>query len=332
MTTVYVRERGAVIRKQGERLRVMNGERELLHIPLADLTQLVLMGNVQLTTPAAILLLRRDVDVVFMTFNGGYIGRFNQNNSKYADLRHQQLRLCDDAGRSLALARRIVVGKVNNQRVVLMRRADDVPEMNSAVQGMMAMYKAAEGAHDLDQLRGFEGKAAAYHFAGLRLLVPAEWGFQTRQYYPPPDPFNALLSFVYTLLRKDVEANLQLTGLDAYLGFFHTLGYDRPALALDLMEEFRAALGDLVVLNLVRGGKITLDDFRRTAQEDAPIRMNDHAAETLVGAYEERLEERAQTPGANEQTSYRRIIELQARQIARIVRGEANDYQPLLLR
>ncbi|MBE2267528.1 MAG: CRISPR-associated endonuclease Cas1 [Anaerolinea sp.] len=333
MTTVYVRERGAVIRKQGERLRVMSGDRELLHIPLADLTQLVLMGNVQLTTPSAIVLLRHDVDVVFMSYNGAYYGRLNPNTSKYADLRHKQLRLCDDAARSLALARRIVIGKVTNQRVVLMRRSDDLPEMTSAVQGMMAMYKAAEGARDLDQLRGYEGKAAAYHFAGLRLLVPAEWGFETRQYYPPPDPFNALLSFVYTLLRKDVEANLQLTGLDAYLGFFHTLGYDRPALALDLMEEFRAAVGDLVVLNLVRGGAggITLSDFRRTSQEDTPIRMSDSAAEKLVAAYEQRLEERAQIPGANEQTSYRRIIELQAR-LARIVRGEAQDYQPLLLR
>jgi CRISP-associated protein Cas1 len=332
MTTVYIREVGAVIRKNGERLRVTNRTGELLQIPLSDLTQLVLMGNVQLTTPAAILLLRREIDVVFMSYNGTYYGRLNPNASKYAELRHQQLRLCDDPERALAIARRIVVGKVSNQRVILMRRADGVSDINDPVQGMMTMLKRAEGALDLDQLRGYEGKAAAYHFAGIRLLISPDWGFETRKFYPPPDPINALLSFAYTLLRKDVEANLQLVGLDSYLGFFHTLGYDRPALALDLMEEFRPAIADSVVLNLVRGGKITLEDFYQTNQEDVPVRMSDRAAEVLINAYEERLQERAQTPGSNEQTSYRRIIELQARQIARVVRGEAQRYEPLLLR
>ncbi|MBK9750823.1 MAG: CRISPR-associated endonuclease Cas1 [Chloroflexi bacterium] len=237
MTTVYVREHGAVIRKSGEVLRVTSGNTDLLRIPLADLTQLVLMGNVQLTTPAAILLLRMEVDVVFMSYYGKFYGRLNPNQSKYAELRHQQLRLCDDSARSLALSRRIVAGKVANQRVVLLRRADGIPQMTNTVDGMLQMGKRGDSAADLDQLRGFEGKAAAYYFQALRLLLDPAWGFEARKYYPLPDPINALLSLAYSLLRKDVEANLQIVGLDSYLGFFHTLGYDRPALALDLMED-----------------------------------------------------------------------------------------------
>ncbi|MCK6581267.1 MAG: CRISPR-associated endonuclease Cas1 [Anaerolineae bacterium] len=336
MTTVYVREYGAVIRKQGEQLLVTKGKQIALKIPLAELTQLVLMGNVQLTTPSAILMLRMEIDVVFMSYHGAFYGRLNPTTSKFAELRHQQLRLCDDADRARALAADIVQGKIANQRVILLRRADDAPQpIQTAVDGMMTMLKRAVSAGDLDQLRGFEGKAAAYYFQGIRALLQPDWGFEGRQYYPPPDPVNALLSLAYTLLRKDVEAQLQLVGLDPYLGFFHTLGYDRPALALDLMEEFRPSVADLVVLNLVRDGAVTLADFETTNDPTFPVRMSSAAVEKLVAAYEERLETRVQAPaatGQSGQSAYRRIIELQAYQIARLVRGEASRYEPLVMR
>jgi len=336
MTTVYVREHGAVVRKQGEQLLVTQGQQITLKIPVAELTQLVLMGNVQLTTPAAVLLLRMEVDVVLMSYNGTFYGRLNLNTSKFAELRHQQLRLCDDAARSLALAANIVGGKVANQRVVLMRRADDDPTtIQSSVDGMMTMFKRAATAHDLDQLRGFEGKAAAYYFQGMRALLSPDWGFEGRQYYPPPDPINALLSLAYTLLRKDIEARLQLVGLDPYLGFFHTLGYDRPALALDLMEEFRPSVADLVVLNLVREGQITGADFSITGNPKFPIRMKNSAVTQVVAAYEARLDTRVQPPaatGQNGQHTYRNIMDMQAYQIARVVRAEQAAYEPLVMR
>ncbi|MBL8132296.1 MAG: CRISPR-associated endonuclease Cas1, partial [Anaerolineae bacterium] len=276
------------------------------------------------------------VDVVFMSYHGTFYGRLNPNTSKFAELRHQQLRLCDDADRARGIAASIVEGKVANQRVVLLRRADDAPQIvHGAVDGMMSMLKRAVSADDIDQLRGFEGKAAAYYFQGVRALLDPYWGFEGRQYYPPPDPVNALLSLAYTLLRKDVEAQLQLVGLDPYLGFFHTLGYDRPALALDLMEEFRPAVADLVVLNLVRDGAVTPADFEATNDASFPVRMSSAAVEKLVAAYEERLETRLQVPaatGQNGQSALRRIIELQAYQIARLVRGEASKYEALILR
>jgi CRISPR-associated protein Cas1 len=197
---------------------------------------------------------------------------------------------------------------------------------------MQAMLRRAIDARDLDQLRGFEGKAAAYYFAGIRTFFAPEWGFRERAYYPPPDPANALLSLAYTLLMKDVEAKIQLVGLDPYLGFFHTLGYNRPSLALDIMEEFRPLLADIVVLNLVRGGHITLADFEWTNDPELPVRLSRPAVHVLVSAYEERLEDRAFHPLANGQTDYRRVIELQVRQMARIVRGEADTYEPVTIR
>lgn len=332
MSVVYVREQGAVIRKSGELLRVTQGEAELLKIPLANLEQLVLVGNVQLTTQTAALLLRSGVDVVFMSSHGKYRGRLMANESKFAQLRHLQLRLCDDIPRSLGIAAQIVMGKVTNQRVVLQRRAAEDARTSQALDGMMEMLRQALQARDLDQLRGYEGKAAAYYFDGLRTFLSPEWGFTKRDYYPPPDPINAMLSFAYTLLLKDVVAKIQLTGLDPYLGFFHTLGYNRPALALDLMEEFRPTIADAIVLNLVGQGQFTLDDFERTNLPELPIRMTQPATERLIQAYEERLQERISHPLANGQTSYRRAIELQARQMARVITNEAPRYEPLTLK
>jgi len=332
MSVVYVREQGATVRKTGEQLRVTQKGHQLFDLPLANLEQLVLMGNVQITTPAAALLMKHGVDVVFMGFYGEHRGRMFKFGSKFAQLRHQQLRVCDDVQRSLAIAQAIVIGKINNQRVVLMRRGENVDRVQRAVSGMQSMLRQVETARDLDQLRGYEGKAAAYYFEGIRSLIAPEWEFQQRAYYPPPDAFNALLSFTYTLLLKDVFAQIQLVGLDPYLGFFHALGYNRPGLALDLMEEFRPAVADLVVLNLVRQEFITLHDFERTNLPELPIRMTREAMERVVAAYEERLAETAYHPLAGGQTNYRRVIELQVRQIAHAVNGEADVYEPLLLR
>lgn len=331
MSVVYIREQTAVIRKRGEMLLVTQSNGEPWTIPLANLEQLVLMGNAQLTTPAAIMLIRAGVDVVFMSRYGKYQGRLLANESKLAELRHAQLRLCDDESRCLSIAAQIVSGKVANQRVVLQRRADEDMDAARALNGMLQMMKGAERSGSLDQLRGYEGKAAAYYFEGVKTFFDPEWGFKTREYHPPPDPANALLSFAYTLLLKDVEAKIQLVGLDPYLGFFHTLGYNRPALALDVMEEFRPTISDVVVLTLVRGGQITLDDFEWTNDPDRPVRMTREVVDQVVSAYEQRLEDRIYHPLANGQTDYRRAIELQVRQMARIIRREQDDYPPLVM-
>lgn len=332
MTVVYVREQGAVVRKDGEQLRVTQGKQALFEIPIATLEQLVLVGGVQITTPSATFLMHQGVDVVFMSTTGTYQGRLLRLESKFAKLRHIQLRAVDDDRFSLGIARQIVASKISNQRVILQRRYERDTRVKPLLDGMNEMLHRAEQASDLDQLRGFEGHAAALYFDGIRPFFPLDWNFQRREYYPPPDPANALLSFVYTLLRKDVETKIQLVGLDPYLGFFHALGYDRPALALDLMEEFRPSIADIVVLSLIMDGHITLKDFVVTKKSDFPIRMKPDAILRLVYAYEERLKDEIYHPLANGKTNYRRAIELQVRQISRILRGEATDYSGLVMR
>jgi CRISPR-associated protein Cas1 len=332
MGTIYVKEQGAVVRRDGERLRVTLQREELTSIPLIHLDQLALMGNVQLTTPAATRLLERGVDVVFLSKYGKFRGRLVRGGSKFAQLRHRQLQMASDEQAALAIARAIVVGKVGNQRVVLQRRAERVPEARRALDGMMQMGRRAETAGSLDSVRGFEGKAAAFYFEAVRVLLPAAWGFERRAYHPPPDPANSLLSFGYTLLLKDVTAAVQLVGLDPYLGFFHALGYDRPALALDLMEELRPVIVDSMFLDVVAKKRLRADDFQRTRNPKRPCSLGEAGVRVVIEQYEQRLQSPVVHALAHGQTTYRRAIELQVRQMARVIRGEEREYRPLRIK
>ena len=332
MGTVYVKEQGAVVRRDGERLRVTLNKEEMTSIPLVHLDQLALMGNVQLTTPAAARLLERGIDVVFMSKYGKFRGRLVHSGSKFAQLRHRQLQMASEEPAALAIARAIAAAKVGNQRVVLQRRVERIPDARRALDGMMQMGRQAEQARSLDSLRGFEGKAAAFYFEAMRALLSPEWGFEKRAYHPPPDPANSLLSFGYTLLLKDVTAAVQIVGLDPYLGFFHVLGYDRPALALDLMEELRPVIVDSMFLDIVAKKRLAPADFQRSRNPRRPCLLGEAGVRVVIDQYEQRLQTPVTHHLARGQTMYRRAIELQARQMARVIRGEEEAYRPLRIK
>jgi CRISP-associated protein Cas1 len=329
---VYVHEQGAVVRKKGGVLQVRKGRKILQELPMMKVEQLVLVGNVQVTTQAGRHMVDQGIDVVFLTTNFVYKYRLDRSESKFANLRRQQVNLCNDPQRSLDVARSVVVGKINNQRVVLQHRANTDPHATQALDGMLTMLKQVERAQDMNQLRGFEGKAAAFYFDGIRTFFPAQWGFRKREYFPPPDPANALLSYAYTLLRKDVKTRLHLAGLDPAFGFFHALADNRPSLALDMMEEFRPSISDVVVLTLVVNGKLTLDDFEANATGKLPVSLTKSGRRVLIEAYEERLSEPIFHPMVNGKTSYRQAMAEQASQMCWVVEERKADYETLQLR
>lgn len=337
-TTVYVREQGAVVRKRGERLVVTKGFDELMDLPLLHLRQLAVVGNVQLTTQAVAMLLQSDVDVVFFSQYFKFRGRLVSTGSKFARLRHAQLTTMSDEGKALAIARQVVLGKLTNQRVILQRqvaghgRGKAGQVLSQGVNGIAAMRDGAAQTQSLDSLRGYEGKAGAYYFAGLKALLHPGWGFEGRAYYPPPDPVNAALSLGYSLLLKDMVAAVQLVGLDPYLGFFHTIEYARPSLALDVMEEFRPILVDTLILDLINRGRLTPADFVKTGRKDRPVEMSNGGVSLLLQTYEERLQDQLRHPVNGDQVSYRRCLELQVRQIARIVLDKAGEYVPVTIK
>jgi CRISPR-associated protein Cas1 len=343
MTQIYVKEQGATVRRNGERLVISRQGVVVDEFPLQNVDQVVLMGNVQLTTPAAVTLLENKVDVVFLSSYGKFRGRLAGEGSKNAQLRGAQLRRFADDKVRLAVARAIVDGKIHNQRVILLRQAQRASArprgedrlalnerlFNRALDGMTAMRRTALEARNLDELRGYEGKAAAYYFEAIRALLDASWKFDRRAYHPPPDPFNALLSFNYSLLLKDVGAAVNLVGFDPYLGCFHEIDYGRPSLPLDLMEEWRPLVADALALELVNRGSLTPDSFTWTGRVSRPVELGEVGVRPVLEGYGRRLETRLYHPhaGPGGETTTRQAILLQARRLARFVLGEAPAYE-----
>lgn len=348
MTTIYVKEQGAQVGRSGERLVVRKDGNVVDSFPLQQVEQVVLMGNVQLTTQATATLLAQDIDVVFLSSFGTFRGRLTGQGNSNARLRQQQLQRMSDEAFALQLARSVVRGKVHNQRAVLLHqreRLEKLPgrglrnftgnrQFDQALAGMMRMQQQADQAHDIESLRGYEGKAAAYYFAALRTFLSPDWGFRAREYYPPPDPFNALLSFAYSLLQKDVLAAVNLVGLDPFLGFFHEIYPGRPSAALDLMEEWRPYLADRMVLSLVNGQQLKPADFQHTNEVRRPVQLGSEGMERVLHAYGQRLATQLYHPlaGPGGQTSLQLAIRLQARHLARVISGDDAAYQPVLAR
>lgn len=314
---------------------VTRDKEKLLDLPLLHVDQVVLFGNVQLTSQAVAMLLQAEVDVVFMSQYGKFRGRLVHTGSKFAQLRHAQLQKMSDEKISLGIARQVVIGKLHNQRALLQARmagAAQVLKLQQAIGSIGEMARRAGSTSSADSLRGYEGSAGASYWGAVQTLTPAEFGFQGRKYFPPPDPVNSLLSFGYSLLLKDVSAAVQVVGLDPYLGFFHTIDYGRPSLALDAMEEFRPVLVDNIVLDLVQGGQLTPADFEQTNRPNQPVRMKEQLIDLLIQRYEQRVNEKVHHADAGGQTAYRRVIELQVRRLARLILGQGKTYEPFLMK
>lgn len=362
MATVYVTENGVQVHRRGERLLVMRQDEVLQDIPLIKVDRLVLVGRgVGLTTPALYALARRGVDVLYLNSHGGYVSRLVGREHRHSRLRQQQAIKTADPAFTLPAARRIVDGKVHNQRVLAQRHTGGAPWAAPALAQMEAERRQAAAARSHDELRGHEGAAAKAYFSLLRTLIQpssgVDWGFHQRAYYPPPDPVNALLSFGYTLLLNDLVAACQVAGLDPDLGFFHTVDYNKPSLALDLEEEFRPLLVDSLVLAAINKRILQPGDFeavrpqrpeaeegeedearpgappagRQPGQERA-VYLKEASRKRFIALYEARLNESVLHPPSAETTTYRRILALQTYLAARLILGEVGEYTPFTIR
>lgn len=349
MTTIHIREQGAMVRRRGERLIVSKSGEILDEFPFAKVEEVALYGNVQVTAQAMATLLERDVRVVYFSAYGKIRG-WSGKGSKQALLRREQYRLMSDSEVNLRLAKAVVEGKIHNQRVLLQRqtrrtaaltqRDEDVPRgpldmglFNKALNGMMQMGRSAQQASSLDSLRGYEGKAAANYFMAIKSLLDPAWGFERRLFHPPPDPFNSLLSFCYSLLTNDVLAAVNVVGLDAYLGFFHEIDYGRPSLALDLMEEWRPLVADALALELVNRHTLRPEDFVQTGRKERPVQLGEQPLAQVLQAYGRRMQIVVHHPlaggPAGGETPLRRAIELQVRRLARVLTGVEQQYEAM---
>ena len=293
MTQLIVDTQGARLRKDGERLEVEVEGKTLRSVPMGGLRQVILMGQgVSATTPLLYHLIRQGVDVVYQSQNGRFAFRLVGPVARHSALRVHQVQAAGDAGRALDLAVAVVTGKLLNQATVLRRRGDTLGERRGwALRAIEEQVGRARTATNIDSLRGYEGGGAAAYFAAWPELIDSRrWGFRGRAYHPPPDPLNALLSFGYSLLLNDIIGAVYRIGLDPAIGFYHTVDYGRPSLALDIEEEFRPVIVDTLVLNLVRQGALEPTDFRSKEDGRAGFLLSDDARRFFLARYEERLE------------------------------------------
>ena len=333
MPPLYITEQGAQIRITGRRLVVSKGEAELAVVPLVKVSEVVLLGNIGLTTPAIKRLLREGIDVLFMQRDGRYCGRLVGPPTKFGDLRRWQYLRVGDAQYRLRTAQAIVEAKLRNCRTLLLRynRKLHDPSVSDAAESVQRLIGRAGRTETMNALLGVEGRGAAIYFGVFKRLFKDDWPFEKRVRRPPTDGLNVLLSFGYTLLGHAMESAVNLVGLDPYLGLMHVTEYGRPSLALDLIEEFRQIVVDSIVLRACNERLITPESFSEQDDPQRPILLDDAGRKRYLQEWEARLALEFTHPYTKERTTYRRCFELQVREMARALQsGEL--YRPFTVR
>ncbi len=323
---VYVQEQGARVSLDGHEL-VVRGKSGSTTARLAHTSQVSVYGNVQISTQAIRALLEHGIPLAFFSYGGWFLGRSSGMEPKNVELRMAQHRRAADPEFCLRMARGIVVGKIKNCRTML-RRNHAQPDAAVLFELEQLARKAAE-AERLDELLGLEGTAARSYFGQFTGMLKGEaaavgtFDLEGRNRRPPRDPINALLSYAYSLLSKDFAVTLGTVGLDPMLGFYHQPRFGRPALALDLMEEFRPLVADSMVIGVINNGVVDKDDF---VTNGASVAMGPAARKKILQAYERRMDQLVTHPVFGYRISYRRVLEVQARLLGRVLQGELESY------
>ena len=335
LNTLYVSTQGIYLRQEGETL-VAEFQREVkLRLPIHTLSGIVCFGNVMCSPFLLGLCGERGIHVSFLNEYGKFLARVSGPISGNVLLRREQFRVVENPPAACLIAKNIVLGKIANSRTVLQRLLRDHGEderVAHAVNMLANILRRVQSVEDVDTLRGLEGEAAMHYFSVFDSLIVSQkkdFAMTVRSRRPPLDPINTLISFLYTILAHDCEGALEGVGLDPQMGFLHALRPGRPSLALDLMEEFRPLVADSAVLSAINTGMVTPGDF---VSSPAGCAMKDGARKALIRAYELRLDQMITHPIFNYRCSWRAVIRVQAKLLAKALRGEIPAYTGITTR
>lgn len=338
---LYLNTPGHYVSKKDATLVIKEKGAKVAEFRLLDLHHVALFGPVQLSTAAIQTLCDNEIPLTYFSMGGWFYGMTRGHGLTNVFTRIEQFAVAADPVRALAIARCMVHGKIRNQRTLMMRNHEDPPR--PVLSQLRYLANAALHAHSIGSLLGIEGSAAALYFENFEGMLKGEepddlgpvnptrfsFAFHERNRRPPTDPVNALLSLVYSLLVKDCTLAAYAAGFDPYVGFLHQPRHGKPALALDLMEEFRPLVAESVVLTLVNKGIVRPNDFVWAGKACS---LNNLARKRVFSAYEQRLSEGVTHPVFGYRICYRRAIELQARLLAKCLTGDIEQYIPFLTR
>ena len=337
LNTLFVTLPGAYLAKDHENVVVKVDQEERVRVPLHQVGSVVMFGGTLASISALGALADRGLQVSFLTEGGKFLGRVEGRFQGGSLLRKAQYAAAASPEQSLTVARGVVLGKLSNQRQMLMRSARDAGDeasaaLKKAAGGLSRALAGARKATDIDVLRGSEGQGASVYFEAFPFMLRNRTdglNFAKRQRRPPKDPVNALLSFLYAVLLNDVCSALLATGLDPAVGFLHQDRPGRPSLGLDLMEEFRAPFADRAVLALLNRDQIGDKDFERDGS--GAVRLRAEARKTVLTHWQERRKEIVQHPLTGEKVALGVLPHVQARILARVLRGDAREYAPYMM-
>ena len=339
LNTLFVVTRQATVRRDHLTLQVIVEKKVKLTVPIHQLDGVAVFGGIHVTPSAMALCAEHAVAVSYLTESGRLLARVDAPGSGNVLLRREQFRAADDETKRGAIAKAIVAGKIHNTRNLLLRAArestidSDQRSLNMAVSRLGDSLPNVGRAIDTDSVRGYEGDAARVYFEVFEhLLRQQRDAFKPngRTRRPPLDRMNALLSFLYGLLRHDCAAALQAAGLDPSVGFLHVDRPGRPGLALDLMEEFRPLIADRVALALVNRQQVSPDGFQM--RDGGGVEMTESTRRIVIAEYQKRKRDEVVHPTLDQKCPVGRLWFLQARILARVLRGDLPVYVPCVLK
>ncbi len=353
MATLYLIEPQTLVKRDGDTLVVhipANEEsgkpKRKQRVPLLKIDRVVVQGRSTLTSPAVAALMERRAEITYLNYWGKFQGHLNPTFTKNGQLRLAQSKAHLDWTTRYALATQFVYGKISNMRTMLLRQNrkrnhDSVTAACAAILDTMQQVQTTipdaqppdtttpQADSAWGRLHGFEGNASARYFGCFPHILNQPDLFNGRTRRPPRDPANALLSYGYTILLNQVTSAICTVGLDPYIGYLHGTKHGKPALALDLMEEFRPIIVDSTVITLINNETLTTKDF---IEQLGTYRLTDHGRRTFLTKLESRLDQTITHPTFNYKTTYRRSIELQARLLAKTLTAEIETYPPFRVR
>lgn len=333
---LYLNTQGLRVGKSGGVLQVREKDALLQEVRLHEICQVNLLGNIQMTTQAIQALCEAEIPVSYFSQGGWFYGTTNGLATKNVFLRQAQYKLAEEPWFCRRLAGSLIAGKIRNQRTQLLRNHEEPPAR--VLSEMKAMAEAADKGPPLDSLLGIEGNAARLYFGALQGLIKADtpgeasqfqFDFNGRNRRPPRDPVNALLSLAYSMLTKDMAIACTAVGFDPMLGYYHRPRHGRPALALDLMEPFRPLIADSAVMQAINTKMVQPQDFVSAA---GAVALKPEGRKAFYRAYELRMDSLITHPLFNYRVSYRRMLEIQARLLGKMMQGEIGTYPVFVTR
>jgi CRISPR-associated protein Cas1 len=338
LNTLYLQEQGSVLRKDGERFSIEKEGCQINEVIVRRIEQILVFGNVLLTTPSMQYCLRNNIPVTFLSQHGSYFGRLEATTADNAATeRFQYLRSLDEPF-SLGIARNIVTAKIRNSRTMIQKRRAAAWESNGELkerfdenlQVMSTLAEHARSGDNMEAIRGFEGKAAALYFELFGLLFKKELPFYTDNFLrvrqPPTDPVNSLLSFGYSLLHANIFSLVRMKGMNPYIGFLHAEDKGNPALINDLLEEFRTIIDSLTLYTLNKGVLKNKDFYYR--KDKGGCFLTDEARKTFLSVFEQRMWEEATEPASGKSMNIRRHMEMQVQKLNEVLDGSRDEYEP----